>query len=266
MSERSLEASWNFLGTSVVCSGVRSRLLILAFVGANACTVRSTEHRSPTRMPEMVGNGLTTGSHSIVQDDLISRLPTSLSWFENTGACLEPLEPKSPLGRTWASLRRDFSLDDDALAILATVPSFEQGHALSLHRRANGTHFLRSSGYAADDEGTRTRERTIDATTARLVLELWTALTMRIQVVESDDRAFDGTAYYFSRGGVVGHAAEPRPASILGHTIFAAERLTALVEQPARDELSDRQYLEEELKEALRRTTDKEACVRQVIE
>jgi hypothetical protein len=183
----------------------------------------------------------------------------------NAGACLEPLEPVYLLGADWTALRRGFNLEQDALVILAIVPAF-QPHALSLHRDPGGAYFLRVTHLNSGGLAPSVRDGTIDSRTARVLLDLWSALISRVQMLESDDGSFDGKAYYFSAGQVTGYAANPHNDSVLDRTIFALNWLGRLVEEHGREDPTDRQFIREELEEALARTRAREPCVRVVSE
>ena len=162
--------------------------------------------------------------------------------------------------------RRDLNLDRGALLVLVTEPAFRQPYALSLRRRRSGVYFLRVTRLSGNEWESRTSERTVDFETARLVLDLWTALASRVQMVNSEGASFDGKAYFFAVGPVTGYAANPRHGSVLDHTVFALDRLTARVETPGLEDPSDRHVIHEELGDALARTRAKEACTHRVVE
>jgi hypothetical protein len=193
--------------------------------------------------------------------------PRPLPRLVNTGACLEPLEPVYQLSSDRADVRRTLNLDNGALLILVAAPAFGQSRALSVHRRPNGVYFLRVMHLPPDELSPPPfHERAIDFKTARLLLELWTGLASRVQMVESEDGSFDGKAYYFSTGRVTGYAANPREGSVLDRTIFALDWLSRLVEEPTHEDPTDRDFIREELRDALTRTQAKEPCVRSVTE
>jgi hypothetical protein len=192
--------------------------------------------------------------------------PQSRSARFNTGACLEPLEPAYQLSARWTELRRGLDLDQNALVMLAIAPAFQQPYALSLHRRPAGAYFLRVTRLDTSASAPVARDGAIDSGTARLVLDLWSALLSRVQVVQSDEVSLDGRAYYFSAGAVTGYAANPRNDGVLDRTFFALDWLGRLVEEPGREDPTDRQFIRSELEEALARTRAGEPCVRVVSE
>jgi len=176
------------------------------------------------------------------------------------------LESVYGLSADWADLQRTLNLDHGALLILVTAPAFGRPHALSLRRRPTGDYVLRVTRAAPDEFSPQVREGVIDLLTARLLLKLWAAITSRVQMVESEAGTFDGKAYYFSAGRVTGYTANPRGGSILDRTIFALGWLAKLVEDPTREDPTDRRFIREELREAAARTAAREPCVRAVAE
>jgi hypothetical protein len=256
---------------------MRWPLLALLLIVANAC-VRTAERTASSSRQTVAQRGSTirepaldAGTAASSAENRQVRLePTSSSearsWLANSGACLEPLEPVYRLSDRWTGVRRALDLDDDALLVLVTAPAFQQPHALSLQRRPAGVYVLKVTRLSPSEPGTRTRERTIDLKTAKLLLRLWAALSSRVHLVESEEASLDGKAYYFSTSSVAGYTANPRRGSVLDRTIFAMDWLTDLVEEPAGEKPSDRNFIHEELREALARTIAKEPCVRRIVE
>jgi len=256
---------------------MRWTVMALLLIGTNAC-IRSAERAvsnsgrtvapkdSTIRAPGLdIGTTPTAAGNRQLPSAPVNPKEAH-SWLVNTGACLEPLEPIYQLSDDWTNVRRALNVDGDALVVLVTAPAVRQPHALSLHRRSSGVYFLKVTRLSPSEPLARTRERAIDPKTAKLLLKLWTALTSRIQLVESEEASFDGEAYFFSTGRITGYTANPRRGSVLQRTIFAMDWLTELVEEPTREEASDRNVIQEELRQALARTIADETCTRRIVE
>ena len=185
--------------------------------------------------------------------------------FENSGACLEPLEPAwGDLGTT--DLRVAANLDQATTEIaLVASQSARRSWTLSLRTPRSGGHVLSLTKIVRADTATgrnverTTSERLLDASTADLVVRLWTALVRRVQIVHSDTTSLDGTPYYFWSRGSAGATLSPPTGSLLQNTVAISEHLARFVEDPHSTDLA---FIRNELIDAIQRTQRQEPCVR----
>jgi hypothetical protein len=180
------------------------------------------------------------------------------------------------------------------LASFRVFPTFRAPRALDLLRGRDGTYRLRTTtlpngvwsdlvaeAVAGNSQPftdtlrqdllvrvTRARvvsERRLDATTARLLIELWREVIGRAQVVEEVNPGLvlgHFTGYQMLHDGSAASTRSPQDGSVLGTVVLAAEHLESVLDNRATDEAAALERARDLIREALDRTRRKEPCLR----
>jgi hypothetical protein len=183
------------------------------------------------------------------------------------------------------------------IASFTASPSFGAPWMLSVHRKPNGTMYLRvtridrhawrslascvqhcqvPNGYGSQERPSETpidvsvptiaTERPIDRKTAQLFVILWRTLTRGVEVVDSDEWGFHGINYHVWQGGRAGTTWSPRFGSVLEKAAFIADRLRRLVEAPVPEPEEEVAFLREEMRATLNLLKQRQPCQRLVRE
>ena len=162
----------------------------------------------------------------------------------------------------------------DVLFVIQIRPAFFLARTLSLHHRPDGAYVVRSTTLTESPSVSGAsapatvpivvRERFLDPKTAQLVLDLWSALAARVQIVTPVGivgAVADGVTYHAWYRGASMTTHSPRRGSILDEAISAIERLGELVVKIPADERAELFAARQEMRDALQRTRRKEPCL-----
>lgn len=214
-------------------------------------------------------------------------------------ACAAPVASARPALEpydTFVEQALGLSGERGQVAAIRISPSFEPVRALSLLRRADGSHLLRLTTLTEDvwaqmmrelqaTQGNSfslaphfqvaalarirvskvVREQRIDARTASLLGELARAVLARAQVVVPVGIVigkFDGTVYELRQGAKAATTHSPSSGSVLGDVTLAVEHLERILNGNSIDARADLDATRDLLQSSLNRTRQKEPCLR----
>lgn len=186
--------------------------------------------------------------------------------------------------------------DGAQLAAIRAAPAFDAPRTMEVARKRDGTYVLRSttvsrhiwaqvtaemmelSAYPTSiDEPFQAaalarltpsrlvRERSIDASTATLLTDLWRALIERAQVVvpiNAGTGKGDGVIYELRQGSKGATTHSPEPGSILGDFVLALEHLERLLDDTSSEPAAELERARDLMRSALDRTRNNEPCLR----
>lgn len=270
--------------------------------GSPAPRRSGSSHGSTAAPAKATRKPSTEQSDGVSKQEVVQKpaLPRPIAWI-NADACPEPLSAlgNSPMEPYETFMNQALKLPPSAeeLVVIRISPSFGPDETLSLFQGRDRRYVLRSRELTdsvwgkmwnemraqqgltirADAEFQRAalarvavetliHERTVDASTAKLLLDLWGALVARAQVVQevgAHTAKFDGVRYTAWHKGIGVTTHSPEPGSVLAQAVSAAKHLLHFVDVEPGGREVEKGIARKEMQSALQRTRRKEACLRE---